>query len=561
MGLAIVVAAGLALAACSSDDKGSSTTQAATTTATGASATTAGGSATTAGGGAAAGTAPSAASAPAPAGSSPAGSTPTPQGGKVVVGIGSEPETLDVDRTRAGTDQYVLQNIFEQLVTHDANGKLVPSLASSWTMTPDGLTYDFKLRDGATFQDGSPVTPEDVAFSYTRYADPALGNVFAYQVAGVQSVTAKSPTEVEIVLKAPDGAFLSSGGYASIVPKAYIDKVGNDEFGKNPIGTGPWKFVSREIGSSVDLTRYDGYWGNKPGYSDLQFRIIPDDNSRVSALRSGEIDAAAQIPPQSVKALEDDNSLKTVSQLTGDNIFLIFNTKAPDAPWDKPEVRQALAMAIDQEAIQSSVLGGLATLMSGVSPLNVGWDPKNVKQQAYDPDGAKKMLADAGYPDGFNIELWGPVNGRLPNSEQYLQAVAGFWEDIGVKVDLHLVAYSQYVDSERAASTINGVVMGLYGDSLTFDPQARLVGTMTCAGPYSHVCDQALDAQIDKVKTTVDPDARVQAYEQAFEMTNAQTYAIWSYTSQGTFAMKKTVDWKPYFGIPYTKMFQIAPAA
>jgi peptide/nickel transport system substrate-binding protein len=364
-----------------------------------------------------------------------------------------------------------------------------------------------------------------------------------------------------VVLKAPDGAFLSSGGYASIVPKAYIAKVGDDGFAAAPIGTGPWKFDSRQIGTSVDLSRYDGYWGDKPGYNQLEFRIIPDDNSRVSALRSGEIDAAAQIPPQAIDTLKGDSNLNLVTQITGDNIFLIFNTKQTDKPWANQKVRQALAMALDQGAIRDTVLGGLAQLMGGVSPLNVGWDPNNIPQQKYDPDAAKQMLKDAGYPDGFTIELWGPVNGRLPNSEQYLQAVAGFWQDIGVKVDVHLVAYSQYVDAERATSTINGVVMGLYGDSLTFDPQARLQGTMTCAGPYSHVCDQQLDGMVNKVITTVDPNARVQAYEDAFDYTNQQVYAIWSYTSIGTFAMKKSVNWKPYFGIPYTKMYVVAPAS
>ncbi|MCU1501190.1 MAG: transporter substrate-binding protein, partial [Ilumatobacteraceae bacterium] len=527
--IAGVLMAGLALAACGSDTS-STTTQAATTT--GAASTSAGGaeptnavpttSATSAtpGTGASSSTSGSGSAATTSGGTGTATTVaagPTPQGDKVTIGIGSEPETLDVDKSRAGTNNYVLTNIFEQLTTHGPDGKLQPSLAKSWTMSSDGLTYDFLLRDGATFQDGSPVTADDVVFSFQRFIDPNLGNVFAYQLAGMDHIEAVSPTEVKIVLKAPDGAFLNSGGYASIVPKAYITKIGDDAFATNPIGTGPWAFASRAIGTSLSLKRYDGYWGAKPGYANLEFRIIPDDNSRVAALRSGELDAAAQIPPQSVETLKADSNLNVVTTTTGDNIFLIFNSKQTDKPWGDPRVRQALSMAIDQGAIHDSVLGGLATLMSGVAPLDDGWDPAAVDQPKYDPDGAKALLKEAGFDKGFTIELWGPVNGRLPNSEQFIQAVAGFWEDIGVTVDVKLVAYSQYVDAERATSTINGVVMGLYGDSITFDPQARLQGTMTCAGPYSHVCDPKLDDMITKVATTPDHDARVQTYKDAFD--------------------------------------------
>jgi peptide/nickel transport system substrate-binding protein len=206
------------------------------------------------------------------------------------------------------------------------------------------------------------------------------------------------------------------------------------------------------------------------------------------------------------------------------------------------------------------VLGGLGVGFTGVSPLNAGYVASESQQPAYDPDKAKQLLADAGFKDGFSLDLVGPVNGRLPNSEQVVQAVAGFWQDIGIKVNVQLIAYSQWVDQEKAASTINGVVFGLNGDGTTFDPQSRINNQLLCAGPYSHTCDPALETMIGKVVTTVDPDARIQAYKDLFKYVNDNVYDIYLYQAGGAFGMKKTVNWQPWNGIPYTNMSNAQPA-
>jgi len=549
--LILVVAAGLAAASCGGDDD-----EVSEPTSAGADAATVAPEPSAASTAEDDGTAPAEGSEPAAAGDeAPA------DGGTLTVGIGSEPETLDPHKSRAGTDNYTLMNIYETLLSYNPDGELEGAIADEWEISDDGLTYTFHLRDGVTFHNGDPLTADDVVFSFQRYADPATENVFAYNLASMESVEAPDPSTVVVKLSAPDGAFISSRAYVSIVSKAYFDEAGPEEFATNPIGTGPWAFDSRAIRESVTLKRYDGYWGSKPGYSELVFRIIGDDNSRVAAMRSGEVDVIAQVPPQSIPTLEESEAVKVTETVTGDNIFYMFNNVQQDVPWNDQRVRQALAMAIDQNAIRESVLGELGILMSGVSPLNTGWDESAVAQPEYDPDGARALLEEAGYGDGFPLDLVAPVNGRLPNSEQVTQAVAGFWQDIGIDVNTQLIAYSQYVDMERAGSPLNGVVMGLWGDSLTFDPQARLVGTHTCDGPYAHTCDPELDTMIEAVRTTVDPDERVEAYKAAFDYINEQAYSVWMYTSEGAFAMKDSVDWQPYYGIPYTRMGNARPAA
>jgi peptide/nickel transport system substrate-binding protein len=486
-----------------------------------------------------------------------------PSGGgaasRLVVGIGNEPQTFDVGRIKAGTDYYFADNMFEQLINRDPDGNLVPGLATSWTASPDGTSYDFQLRQGVKFQNGDPFTADDVAYSFQRFVDPAVGNVFAYQLA-LKSVDVVSPTEVRINLTKPDGAFLGAGGYAFIVPKNYLTQVGPDGFAAKPVGTGPFAFASYTAGQSVVLNRYDGYWGTKPGYQSVEMRIMPDANARLSALQTGEINVAAQVLPQNLPQLKANSDITIASKPTGDNIFLLTNNKIASAPWANPDVRKALALAIDQNSIRSQILGGLADPLAGASPINPGYADTPIQQQPYDPAQAKALLATAGFPNGFPMDFVAPVNGRLCCSEQVAQAVTGYWNAIGVQVNLKTVDYNAWVQQESSKSTVNGVVMGLWGDASTFDPQARLAGSLSCAGSYSHTCDQGLEPLLSTVSTTTDPAARQAAYTKAFQYVHDQTLAIYLYSDRGAFAMQKSVSWQPWLGRPYTILANAKPA-
>lgn len=479
---------------------------------------------------------------------------------KLTVGVGNEPQTFDVGKIKAGTDYYFADNIFEQLINRGPDGKITPGLATSWTVSPDGTQYDFQLRQGVTFQNGQPFTADDVKFSFERYVDPAIGNVFAYQLAGLKSVDVVSPSEVRITLSKPDGAFINAGGYAFIVPKDYVNQVGPDGFAAKPVGTGPFSFGSNVVGQSVTLNRYDGYWGDKAGYQSVEFRIMPDANARLAALQTGEIDLAAQVLPQNLPQLKSNADLRVVSKPLGDNIFLLTNNKDTAAPYAQPLVREALATAIDQKAIREQILGGLADPLTGVSPINDGYANVTLQQRPFDPAKAKQLLAQAGFPNGFSMDFWAPVNGRLCCSAQVAQAIAGYWTSIGITVNLKTVEYSQWVQAESSKSDLKGVVMGLWGDASTFDPQSRLTGSLSCAGSYSHTCDPKLEDLIGKVGVAVDPTQRAAAYTDAFQYIYDNTLAIYLYADKGAFAMSSKVNWEPWLGRPYTILVNAKPA-
>lgn len=480
-------------------------------------------------------------------------------GESLVVAIGNEPETLDIGQLRAGTDYYPAVNIFEQLITRDVDGELVPGLAESWEVSDDGTAFTFELRQDVEFHNGDPMTAEDVAYSFERFVDPEMGNVFAYLLGGLREVEVVDEYTVTVHLEEFDGAFLGAGGYAYIVPKGYIEDVGTDEFAENPVGTGPFTFASRSIGEGFQLQRFDGYWGEPAGYEEIEFRIIGDDNARVSALRSDQVDLIAQVPPQNIDQLESDGDIDVRTAVTGDNIFLHFNGRV-EGPWNDPDVRRALSLAVDQQAIRDVAIGGLAVPLAGISALNFGYEDTDVVERDYDPDLARQLLEDAGHGDGFSIEIWGPVNGRLPNSEQLVQAVAGYWNEIGVDVDVNIIEYSQWVDVQSNPSEASGAIFGLWGDAQTFDPQARMLGSLTCEGPYSHICDDEIEEMMEAVQTTVDPDERIAAYEEVFRYVQDNALVLYLYTAEGAFAMADDVDWQPWHGTPYTRMVNAHPA-
>lgn len=479
--------------------------------------------------------------------------------GTLRIGIGSEPENLDPHRIRAGTDTYFTTNLFETLLQRAPDGRQVPGLATGYQLSEDGRTVTFQLREGVRFHHGTEMTAADVKFSFERYVDPELGGVFAYLLDPLDRVEVIDDYTVAVHLKHFDGSFVPGGGIAAIVPKDYVEEVGDEGFGQKPVGTGPLRFVDREIRQSFTLERFDGYWGRGPGYRRMEFRILSDANSRVAAVRSGAVDLISQVPPQNLGQLRSEGSLKLVSGYAAENVFVKFGLTDPDAPWADADVRRALDFAIDKQAIIDKVLGGLGVTYSGVAPLSSGIDRVDYEQRPYDPEQARRLLSSAGYADGFDIEVVAPVNGRLPSSEQVFQAVAGYWEDVGVRTRVRIVEYSQWIDYIRAEDPPIQAAMGLHGDQTTYDPQLRLEAQLGCDAPYSHVCDERLRSLIEDVVTTVDADARERAYVDAFRYVQEQALEIPIYSSKLAFAMAKGVCWKPTYGSPFTDMQYAAP--
>jgi peptide/nickel transport system substrate-binding protein len=291
---------------------------------------------------------------------------------------------------------------------HDAVVKPMPgqpfaaSLAKSWSLSDDGLVYEFVLRDGAKFHNGEPVTSEDVKFSFERYRG-AASKVLKDRVAAVET---PDPQRILFKLKQPWPDFMtfytSATGAAWVVPKKYVESVGDEGFKKAPVGAGPYKFVSFTPGLELTMEAFDQYWRKTPSVKRIVFRVIPDEATRLIALKRGEVDIAYLFRGELAEELQRTKGLTAKGIVLDVPFWLYFPDQwDPKSPWHDQRVRLAASLAIDHQTINQAQALGHATVTGSIIPDSFAyyWAPPAPK---YDPAKAKELLAAAGYPKGFD---------------------------------------------------------------------------------------------------------------------------------------------------------------
>jgi len=301
------------------------------------------------------------------------------------------------------TPFMVLYALHDAMVKPMPGNTMAPSLAQSVTASPDGRTYDFAIRDGVTFHNGEPVTSADVKFSFERYRGVAH-DLLQSRVAAVETPDAKL---VRFRLKEPwpdfQTFYATATGAGWVVPKSYIEKVGDDGFKKAPIGAGPYKFVSFNPGVELVLEAFDGYWRKKPAVKRLVFKVIPDESTRLAALKAGEIDIAYSVRGELAEKLRSTPGLALKPAVVQAPFCLYFPDQWDEkSPWRDVRVRKAASLAIDCKGINDVLTLGYSEV-TGNSIVPKGfdfyWQPPLPE---YDPAKAKQLLAEAGFRNGFN---------------------------------------------------------------------------------------------------------------------------------------------------------------
>jgi peptide/nickel transport system substrate-binding protein len=281
---------------------------------------------------------------------------------------------------------------------------MAPSLAESWSVTRDGLVYEFVLRRNVRFHNGDALTADDVKFSFERYRGGAAA-LFRDKVAGVDAV---EPHRVRFRLKQPWPDFMTffgtpATGAAWIVPRAYVQRVGDDGFKKAPVGAGPYRFVAFTPGVELVLEAYEGYWRKRPAVKRLVFRGVPDDSTRLAMLKRGDVDIAYNLRGPLAEEVERTPGLTLTRAVLPITFWVDFTVEQWDArsPWHDRRVRQAASLAIDRQAINQAETLGLSRVAASIVPLDFefAWPAPPIP---YDPAQAKRLLAEAGYPSGFD---------------------------------------------------------------------------------------------------------------------------------------------------------------
>lgn len=481
----------------------------------------------------------SAATVPSDGTASTSGETTAPtatDGASITIALGSEPTNLDPHVVDDGGERAINDNIYETLLTRDAEGVLQPGLATALPTQVDDTTWEFTLQEGVSFHDGTPFTADAVVTSVNRIIrliaeDKTDNSGFYSTLAGAEAV---DDSTVRITTSGPDGVLPARMYWLKIVAPG---TEANDDLSDSLNGTGPYKFVSRETGVSIELAANADYWGGVPSISAVTYEFVSEAGTRLAGLKSDKYDLITNLAPNNV-----NEAPKFEVKQGQEHPVLILD--ADEGITADPDVRKALNLAVDKEALAEAIFSGFAVVDQGqvLSPSILGYND-SISAYAYDPDEAKRLIEDAGVA-GQTITLVGESSGRWLNDKDLLEAVAGYWTDAGLKVDLQTPEFGAYLDIlfDRE-SRADAIFVSSSNDIL--DPDRQLSTYYQSGGVGSSNTDAELSALIDDGRAELDPAARATIYEQAVKLAYDNAYFTWLVSNQDIYGMSDRLTYAP----------------
>ncbi|MFM8679481.1 MAG: ABC transporter substrate-binding protein [Alphaproteobacteria bacterium] len=467
------------------------------------------------------------------------------------VGIQNEPNTLDPQWNLVGNNTQAMRNIYDSLSARDRNLQLVPSLALSWRAVDD-TTWEYKLRPGVTVHDGSDFTAEDVKFTIARVGSiPGNPNSYAVYIGQIREVVVVDPLTVRFVTNGPAPLLPTNLSNIFILSSRNgVQPNGDFNSGKAAIGTGPYRVVSWQPGSPLVLRRHDAYWGGRQPWQDVRFVPISRDSARVAALLAGDIDFINRVPIADLARLRQDPKVKVFA---GDSayVYMLF----PDVENDSPQgvkdaagnpvtrnpfkdarVRQALSLAINRQAIVDRTMEGQASVANQAVPAGFFGHSTKVAPASFDAERARALLAEAGYRDGFQVDLSCP-NDRFANDSKICEAVAQFLVRIGIRTQVS--AMPSAVFFPRRGKKEFGLHMAGWG-SLTGESSYFLGAQVHTANRElglgaintNGISDPEIDGIIQSARPVLDDAKRRTLLEKAMELSMERHYIIPAVTFQ-----------------------------
>ena len=429
-------------------------------------------------------------------------------GGTLVAAWAQEPVGLDPHITSAMSSYQVLENVLDTLITLDANQNLVPSLAQGWSVAEDGRSVTFYLREGVRFSNGKALTADDVVAVFTRLIDPATGSGNAWRLAGVQAITAPDATTVVFELAAPNPSLL--GHLASIKALGIVDPAGiaDGSIDTRPIGTGPFMIADFQPGTRILLERNPYYWQEGLPYLDaVDIRIIGDENVRRSALVAGDIDWAFAVPAQAVGELDARSDVIIDRAAAGAYYYIGVNTR--EGPLADVRVRQAISYAVNRDNVALAAEFGNAAVTQDPIPSSSSW-AFGYAPYTYDPGRARELLAEAGYPNGFTMEIM-PTT-FIEATIRAAQVIQADLAAVGIQASIRTLEWAEWLQEQGDGNYDTFVCSwnGLIDPDDFFYAQHRTGEVFNFTG-YSN---PTVDELLDEARTLSDVDQRRGLYAQ-----------------------------------------------
>lgn len=466
----------------------------------------------------------------------------------IVVGLAQTILSLDPANHRDRVTETVIRNIYDGLVTRTPDGVVVPEIAESWD-NPEPTIWEFTIRDGVKFHDGSDLTVEDVKFTFDRViVEGAMEGETSPRkglLGPLAEVEIVDDSTVRFILEEPWPILLAMLPHQQIVSKDYLEQVGSD-IATQPMGAGPFKFIEGTIDDRIVLERFDDYYGGSPEIPTVGpapaarviFEFMPEVSTRIAAIQGGDVHIIHMVPPDMVATLEADPNIE-VKTVEGTRMHM-FEMNVDRAPFDDVRVRQAVNYAIDMDTIVESVLLGYGITVAGpLLPHGFAVHP-DLQPYGYDPDKAMELLTEAGYADGFEL-----VIDTTDELKDVTYAAASMLNDIGIEATVRIwdwgVLREHLIEGDRMMS------FGTWGNS-TLDPSDLLVPKLRSndRGNYSQYANPELDELLDAAEIAVDRDEREQLYHQAQEIIYNDAPWVFGYVGMEIEACRNdVVNFKP----------------
>jgi peptide/nickel transport system substrate-binding protein len=458
----------------------------------------------------------------------------------IVIVQGVDPTTMDPHNHMETPAWNVILNVFDTLLQRDSNIKMDKILAESYRIVND-KTWEFKIRKGVKFHNGEDLKAENFKFTLERMADPKLKLRQTVFQGVIEKVEVMDDYTFRIITKDPYpvmDAMLCI--YGPPLPIKYFQEKGPEHFALNPVGTGPYKFVRWVKDDYILLEANENYFRGAPKIKKIRFRPIPEATTRVAALQTQEADIITNIPPHLMK-LMDWKGRSFVSKVPSVRvIYMAFDTLKPGPQTDQ-RVRQAIAMGVDMKTNIKKVLEGNGVLLgSPLTDKHFGYDP-SVTPYEYNPEKAKKLLAEAGHAKGFDFTINSPA-GRYLNDKEMAEAVAGDLRKIGINATVKTHEWGTYMNRMYSHNNPPAYLLG-WGNT-SFDADFTINPLMRTGKLLGNVSFPKLDALIDQGISTMDPKKRQKIYSDAVKIMKEEVPWAWAYQQVDIYGVNERVNWK-----------------
>jgi peptide/nickel transport system substrate-binding protein len=459
----------------------------------------------------------------------------------LVVAFNQEPDSIDLTTSRSlTTSRGIMENVTEALVGQGPDGQLIPTVAT-WRVMSDARVFEFQVKPGIKFHNGDLLTARDIEFSHQRMlkTSPRYRNTLR----ALDRVEVLSDSVIRFFFKEPTLSFVTVRPLF-VVSRNHFAK-DEAEAVRNPIGTGPYRYVGRVLGQSIDLEAFDGFREPRPRPQKVQIRIVKEDTTRVSMLRAGEVDLIVGVPYSLTGGLETSN-IRVVRQEIPQTITLQFNFANPRNPWTDVRVRRAIAHAIDTDAIVKSLLRGAATRHARLAPQDLGFDPA-LKPYRFDPAQSRKLLAEAGLTRGFDLPMTYWAN-ATPGIKETAEAVALYLKAVGINVKVEgrdAAAIAEFVRNNRLDPNASFALLAPLAITSQVDPAEWLAYYLGSKNGLAVYKNPQFDAAIEKAVSVSDLVERAQLTKAAVQIAHDDVADVPLWTNVLVYAMKPTLDYTP----------------